>query len=155
MMEIIYKVLGFTEAWSDIEELAKTNYYEVDQRAEDHELSVVESSYKALEQLGSHFFVVAYKNDKAVGYCSMLVTVNPHTGLLQATCDVLYVLPELRGYGVGMDLIEAAEKRSVELGAKYLQFTFKYGADVKNLIEALGFTKSEVVYDKVLEGGKV
>lgn len=155
MMEIICKVLGFTEAWEDIKGLVQENYDEVDQRAEKQDLDVVKGFYEALEKGGSHFMVVAYSNDTTVGYISMLVTVNPHTGLLQATCDVVYVLPEFRGYGIGIDLISAAEKRSVELGAKYLQFSFKYGAEMENLIEALGFTRSEVIYDKVLEGGKV
>ena len=146
----IFKITGFRESWAKIKDLVAKNWEEVDDRADKLDLKVVEKFYEDLEDLDQHFVVVAYCGEKVIGYSSMFVMNNPHTGTLHGSSDVLYVDPDYRGDELGVDLIALSEIKAVSMGAEYLSFTFKSNAPHKGLTERLGFTQSEVVYNKVI-----
>jgi GNAT superfamily N-acetyltransferase len=151
-MTIEYKVMGFREVWPLIKDLVALQWEEVDHRAKESKLAVVEETYNSMEDLGLHYTVVAIgEDDKIFGYASMMITDNPHTSEKTALSDTMYISKEMRGEGYGADLIVAAEEEAIALGAVRVCITLKNTHNHDSLIEPLGYYSYETTYSKFLK----
>lgn len=56
------------------------------------------AKYAHWEATGILRYYIAYKDDRILGHCSMLLSQSPHDGALVATEDFIYVEPEMRGH---------------------------------------------------------
>lgn len=73
--------------------------------------------YRAAFDAGKLFAVAATFGGVLVGYCTVLVNKHHHAGVLVASSDAIYVLPEFRGHHVGGRIVHAAEKKAKGMGA--------------------------------------
>ena len=84
-----------------------------------------------------------------VGYSRMILDLEP--GCLEGRLDQVYVLPELRGLGIGRMLTEASLKQAEEKGADAL--TVKTGVSsriMEKYLENFGFTPVTILWRKKL-----
>ena len=149
---IDYCVCTFSEVWDLMREMVSEQWAEVDARARDSKLGVMEDFYTSLEEKDLHYIVVALEDSVLLGYNSMIITYSPHTGTLHAVTDTIYVSPEGRGRGVGTELIKIAEEEAIERKAEHIMVTFKEDTPHDKIMKDLEFTLGEVVYHKSLRG---
>lgn len=144
----ISTILKDEKAKSQFTDLLELQWLEVDHRRKTGSLDVDFDQYLKMESLGVHFLVVAYTDDKLIGYNSMFVSPSPHTGELTATTDTIYISKEYRKFGIGSSLIELAEYESTKRGCKHIMVTFKNDQPHPTIVEDLGFFSYETIYAK-------
>ncbi len=147
---ITYKITSFSDVWEDIKDLVSDQWGEVDHRNTTSSLNVMEDWYKSAESSGMHYMVLAEDDERVVGYSSMFIMDNPHTSSLHVISDVIYVISDYRGSGVGQELIKASEEEGKNRGADHMSITLKNGHSHENLVKGSGLSPYETVYSKAL-----
>lgn len=147
---IEYKIYTFSECYTSIEELVNYQWNEVDERRKKVDLNVGSSYYLGLEKLGWHFVVIAEEEGVPLAYCSTLCSPDGHTSILQGAIDTIFCPEEVRGLGLGTEMIKAASEECLKRGAAYMLITFKNNVDHHRLVEDLGYFSYETVYCKFL-----
>jgi GNAT superfamily N-acetyltransferase len=148
---IEYSIVGFTEAWPQIRNLVKSQWGEVDHRAVESHLDVMEQTYTNMEDLGLHYVVLATEDKEVFGYDSMMITENPHTSELTALTDTMYISPEKRKAGLGREMIKVAEEEAVRRGALRMCIVLKNNQRHEDLVDGLGYFSYETIYSKYLK----
>lgn len=88
-----------------------------------------------------------------VGYAVFIVRDNPHSmGSVQATQDILYLKPEMRGQGIGKSFIDWCDAVMGIEGVKTVFHHVTAKLDFGPLLESLGYRKAETVYTRRLHG---
>lgn len=148
---ITYEVTGFTESWPLVQEIVKAQWIEVDHRAVESKLKVMEETYSKMEELGLHYVILAKEDGEVFGYDSMMITENPHTEELTALTDTMYISPEKRKLGLGREMIAAAEEEAIRLGAVRMCIVLKNNQKHEDLVDGLGYYSYETTYSKYLK----
>lgn len=82
--------------------------------------------------------------ERAVGISLFHLRPSVWTGALDAYLEELYVVPELRGRGIGRRLLEATMDAAREAGAAHIELnTGESDAEARALYESSGFTNRE------------
>ena len=66
--------------------------------------------------------ILAYQNDKAVGYAIYFFTYSSFTGLPGLYLEDLFVLPEWRGSGIGRNLLAFLAAKALERGCRRMEW---------------------------------
>lgn len=91
-----------------------------------------------LERLGMYAYFAARRDGVLVGQVAAYVQTCPHTGMLMARDNLLYVLPEHR-VGVGKALIEYGVDVLKSIGALQIECHTAPDNRVQSMIKRLGF----------------
>lgn len=104
-------------------------------------------SYIAMEEAGhaAGFFIRA--GHQLIGFAAFLLQTHPHTGMKQAFCDSIYVIPEYRGLGIGRKFIGYCDVKLAELGAEVIQHPVPFGGFGAKL-GSMGYVPLEMIYQK-------
>lgn len=136
-----------------VEQLLERHYEEV-AFYKDIPLDPDWEGYAAIEALGRLRIFTARIGGEFVGYCVYLINCNPHyKGSLQASQDILFVLPEHRNARLGMHLILFCER---SLRAEAIQVTYQHSKaseqlDMGALLERLGYELVDTIWAKRLD----
>lgn len=136
---------------SDIPPLLYLDWIEIEHRKDIREFDPDWEAYEALEQAGILKVFTVRSEGKLVGYYSCVVSPSLHSrGLLQATVDAIYLHPMHRKGLTGYKLIKFAEKCLKEDGVKIILLGTTEVNPIDPLLLKLGYSKTEVKFEKVL-----
>lgn len=116
-------------------------------------LKVDYQQYDAQDAAGALVVIVARSEGDIVGY--WLGFVRPHfhyADSLTAYTDIYFIAPEYRNTGTGRALFGYVELVLAKRGVQKVFTATKVHLDHSALFEALGYTRTEYVYTKLLEG---
>jgi len=107
--------------------------------------------YQRLEDAGMLFVLTVRCEGKLVGYLVAFPMTHMHykSAGMMALTDMYFILPEHRK-GIGAKLFTEFERRMKERGAVQIMTGCKRHQDHTRLLEALGWTNSDLTFLKVL-----
>jgi len=136
---------------SEILPLIHLDWIEIEHRKDIREFDLDWDAYEALEQAGILKVFTVRSDEELVGYYSYVVSPSLHSrGLLQATVDAIYLHPMHRKGLTGYKLIKFAEKCLKEDGVKIILLGTTEVNPIDPLLLKLGYSKTEVKFEKVL-----
>ena len=107
--------------------------------------------YELLESQGNFYIFTARDGSKLVGYFTVIVFPSMHSQKALLACnDVIYLDKDYRRGSVGTRLFKFTEKCLKEDGHKVLYITTTEKHPIDPLLERLGYTKIETIFEKVL-----
>jgi len=92
-------------------------------------------TYARLEHHGALHVVGAYLDGSLVGFCHVLVSLNPHYSALLAVTESLFVATAHRGTGAGLALLREAEAIARHRGAVGLLVSAPTGGSLAAVLE--------------------
>lgn len=96
-------------------------------------------TYHHLEDVGALHVLGAFEEEEMVGFLFLLLAELPHyAGVLTATSESFFVLPEHRAGGTGVKLLRAAEALAREHGAECLVVSAPAGSRLDAFLAGLG-----------------
>jgi ribosomal protein S18 acetylase RimI-like enzyme len=99
---------------------------------------------RAAPLLASGEVTVLFAGEGPDGFAELRFRPSLYTGELDAYLEELYVVPDLRGHGIGRALLEAAMEHARERGAARMDLvTAEADVAAMALYERLGFTNRE------------
>jgi hypothetical protein len=108
--------------------------------------------YRAIEQVGKLFAVLAYDGDEMVGYSVNIVTNNLHyRDLIQAQNDVLFVKQSYRAGRLFMRLRDATLKMAAARGARLMLWHAKEKTPLAYMLPRLGCKVQDVIFSEELD----
>jgi GNAT superfamily N-acetyltransferase len=128
------------------------HYKEVAVHQDTIPLAVDYDQYEAQDQAGALLVIVARNEGKIVGY--WLGFLRPHFHYktsFTAYTDIYYLDPSLRYGGIGARMMQFVEAELKRRGVQKVFTATKVHLDHSPLFEALGYTRTEYVYTKLLE----
>jgi hypothetical protein len=130
--------------------LARDHYAEVTTNP-DIALDLATDLYERLDTLGYLRMYTARLAGRLIGYCSMTVSPHPHTGLLIAREDGIYVQPEHRGgTGAGDMLVETSDCLLAQEGIQIVQRSTKVAHNHGPWLQRKGYEMIDITYSKRL-----
>ena len=145
------------ETWEDLErdgsEIFKVHYDELALHKTVMPMGLDNAIYLEFQRLGLLVVLTARRDGVLVGYwVGIVIHHNPHNkdGGKVATCDMFYILPEQRKGGAGARLLMAAESELRKRGVKKASLSTKIHFESGELLDALGWEKTDIVRQKLL-----
>lgn len=92
-------------------------------------------NYMALEAAGSVRLICAYHGKQVAGFAVVLVNVLPHFGKKIGVTESIFVLTEHRRSGLGLRMLDAAERAAREAGAVALSASAPSGSRFAKVLE--------------------
>jgi GNAT superfamily N-acetyltransferase len=102
--------------------------------------------YRAMEKAGIMCTMAAFNDKALIGFSTILISVLPHYGVLMATTESLFVHPDHRSSGAGLQLIHRAENLAIDRGAAGLLVTAPVGGTLSKVLPRLGYTDTNTVF---------
>jgi GNAT superfamily N-acetyltransferase len=147
---IIYRQERLEDVWDEAQPLVAKHWEEI-AHYKDIPLAPEKEMYFGVSKLGLLRVFTARIEGKLVGYCVFFVKRNPHYSTsLQATQDILFVLPEYRKGRVGIGLIKYCDQ---QLGAEDVQVVYQHVKLAHNfgpVLERMGYEAVDIIYAKRL-----
>jgi len=107
-------------------------------------------TYRAMEAAGVIHSVGAFAGERMVGFILPIVIALPHYGVVTATVESFFVCAAERKKGLGLRLLDAAERLVLGLGAKALLLSAPTGGALDKVLPRRGFRHSNNVFVKAL-----
>lgn len=119
---------------------------------DDFELDPDWELYFSLSVVGKLVICTARKDGDLIGYAAYAIHQNPHyRKIKQAIQDVLFLHPSKRGHMAGYRLIQFADSHLAHLGVQLVSHHVKLKHDFSPMLERLGYSQSEKIYEKRLD----
>ena len=99
-------------------------------------------TYARLEHHGALQVLGAFVDDQLAGFCTVLVSLNPHYSVLLGVTESLFVGAHFRGTGAGMALLRAAERNAKERGAAAMLVSAPINGDLRRVLIGSKFYKA-------------
>lgn len=110
--------------------------------------------YKAIEQSGVMQPFGAFIGDELVGFMQVVCSVSPKYGVVIATIESIFVLPQCRKTGAGIKLIATAKLHAQSLGAAGLVISAPIGGSLDAMLDgSKAFTPCNRIYYEALNHG--
>jgi GNAT superfamily N-acetyltransferase len=139
--------------WRDGQDIFRTHYDELALHKESMPLGLDNELYSDLQTKNFLLIVTARRSGRLVGYyVGVIVSHHPHNkdaGKVSTT-DMFYIIPSERKGGAGVKLLKFAEAELKANGVIKATISTKAGFENGELLEALGWHKSDIVRQKVL-----
>lgn len=109
-------------------------------------------AYENLERLGMLRIYTARLDGQLVGYCVFVVMHNIHYGSsLEASEDVLFLVPEQRNGRIGIRLIKFADELLRSEGVQLVKRHVKFAHDHGPILERMGYEPIDQIYGRRLD----
>ena len=110
------------------------------------------NKYVLLQQAGTLFNIVVYKDDIVVGYSIIFLSTHIHyQDHKYANVDIVYVHPEYRHSTIGARLLIATEQLAKDIGASVILHHAKpYVPMIIKPLEKLNYKLYELMYGKYI-----
>lgn len=109
------------------------------------------AKYKAMEDSGALLSLIAYVDDRIVGYSvNFLIPHLHYADLMVCSNDVLFVSKEHRESPLGLKLIRDTKRLAKARGAGLMLWHAKEGTALANLLPKLGCKVQEIVFSEAL-----
>jgi hypothetical protein len=152
---VSFQIEKWAQLIADGVEIFKRHYDELSLEKNRIPLGMDFSCYQDLEDKGYLHVLTCRKDGILIGYyIAIIIAHHPHykdSGPMSTT-DMFYILPEHRN-GCGAKLLLMAEKTLKERGVAKATISVKLKQDHTELLEALGWSATDKVFQKVI-GGK-
>jgi GNAT superfamily N-acetyltransferase len=151
-MSYEYALERIAQVRGEIEDLLEMHWREI-AHWHDIPLNPEWPTYLRMDDLGLlRIYTVRTSTRRLIGYAVFFVKHNPHyCSSLQATQDVLFLMPAHRGAAVGKGLIQYAEADLRALGVQVVYHHVKHAFDFGPLLDSLGYERVEHVMAKRLD----
>jgi GNAT superfamily N-acetyltransferase len=107
--------------------------------------------YADAERKGRLVYVVAHRAGEMVGYMALVLRPHPHHRHIKVAVDDLhYLIPSLRGLGMGKQLIEFAEREAIKRGAQIICMRCSAHQPHGHIYESMDYELTDLVYTKDL-----
>jgi GNAT superfamily N-acetyltransferase len=108
--------------------------------------------YEVLERTGAVTLLAAYEDGgPLVGFCALLVSMNPHYSQILGATESLFVAKAHRKTGAGLRLLREAEAQARAKGALGLLVSAPFGGDLAAVLNSRhGWDRTNIVFCKVL-----
>lgn len=147
-----YALEPLDQVRDDIEDLLVMHWREI---AHWHDIPLAPDwpVYERMAEAGlMRIYTVRTGTSRLVGYAVFFVKHNPHYSTsLQATQDVLFLMPAHRGAAVGAGLVQYAEADLRALGVQAVYHHVKHAFDFGPMLERLGYERIEHIMAKRLD----
>ena len=110
------------------------------------------AAFDAMQAQGGNLLIVGLLNDRIVAcYQIVLIPGVSAAGVCRAQIEGVRVASDMRGRGIGAQLIADAETRARAAGCVQMQLTTNQSRlDAHRFYDRLGFTPSHIGYKKTL-----
>lgn len=136
---------------AELEPIIKLHWEQIALNQEKIKLNPDWNQYIAVERIGMLKLFTARKDEKLVGYFCVFVNRGLHyVDHIFAACDVIYVEPNNRQGLTGYKLIKFAEEHLKSEGVSVLAINTKVHAPFDGLMERMGYTNTERLYQKYI-----
>jgi len=152
--EVTFQREGVADLWPDLMPLLEAHYAELGPVSPftDEPLDVDQDTYDAIDAMGAYRAYTARADGKVVGYAGFFVRSHlHHRGLMVASHDVLYVLPEHRGLASLQLIVHAGRSLRAE-GVRLISHTALLGSDFARILEHLGYQSVEATFIRRIAG---
>jgi len=105
-------------------------------------------AYRAMDRFGVLHSFGAYAGGQLVGFICVLISKLPHYGVLVATIESFYVVPESRKGGTAQRLMAAVEDLAHEQGCACVLVTAPKGGRLARAMGSMGYRMSHEVFVK-------
>jgi ribosomal protein S18 acetylase RimI-like enzyme len=99
-----------------------------------------------IEKNESVIFIAENENKKAIGFTQLYLSFSSVSARRTWILNDLFVIPDMRGHGVGFSLLSAAKTHTIETGAKRLSLSTAHDNPAQKLYEAFGFVRNTAFY---------
>lgn len=151
------KITFQVEDWATLErdgqELFRLHYDELALHKEAMPMGLDSDWYRHVEKNGYLLVLTARKDGHLIGYyVAMVFSHHPHNkgGGKVSSTDMFVIDPSHRKAGAGARLLMAAERELKRLGVVKASISTKVHFENRELLDALGWTKTDVVRQKLL-----
>lgn len=137
------------------QELQRQHWEEIARNKEVMVLAPDVEQYRALEQAGRLFAVIAYEDERIVAYSVNFLLVNLHySTLLMGQNDLLFVDKAHRGGRLGMRMIQATEALAAKRGARMVIMHAKDGTPLADILPRVGYGIQDILLSKQLPASR-
>jgi len=132
--------------------LLAANFDELESYQKDFPLDPDREKYRMIQSLGIIKNIALFDNDEMVGYCIFIVIPHLHNKkAIVADVDVLYLKPEYRKGGVGLDFVREIERYAASFNVDVLIHRVKQNTPaLKFILEKTGYSELETLLSKKL-----
>lgn len=107
--------------------------------------------YGKLEQIGMLKILGAYESGLLIGCTTVLITLNPHYNQTIGTVESFFVKEQHRKSGIGLRLLQEAEKITKESGAVALFLSARVDSDLEKVMSSFkNYKKTNTIFFKKL-----
>lgn len=134
----------------EVEAIVK-GYWESTQAGKDQDPIVFKwDLYEELDKRGRILFLTCRDQDtkKMYGFVSYFIAEHMHHDHIMATCDMLSVVPDMRGRGIGSELVKQAEQWLKAQGITHIVHAYRLIYGDTPLFPKLGYKAEETWYVK-------
>lgn len=139
--------------WDELMPLFKRHYDEISAN-KDIPLEPDVEGYRAVEESDALRLYVARSEGRPLGYAMYFVRTNLHyRSSKQAVEDIIFLAPEVRGTGLGIELVNYADDQLREEGVQVVYHHAKLAhPQLGNmLVKRCGYKAIETIYSKRLD----
>ena len=150
---IAFAVEPYEHVLRDGQGIFKVHYDELALHKEQIPMGLDHDLYLQLEERGVLVTITARVDGNLVGYfLALVVSHHPHNKDAgpASTTDMFYILPAYRTGGIGTKLLMFAEQVLRDRGVAKATLSTKVKFSNRELLEALGWEHTDVVFQKVL-----
>lgn len=106
--------------------------------------------YELLEDSGRILSLAAYMDGELIGFLGLMVSMLPQYGEEVAVIDTVFVRPEHRGTGAGLQLVHEAEAWARETGAVAVMLSTPVDGVLGRIVQRWGYQQTRHTYMKLL-----
>lgn len=148
---ISVQIEDFKNFVDEIDTLCKKHWKEIARNKNFVPFSPDYEQYLKLDAAGTLCSATARDDGKLIGYCINFVTPHLHyKSTVWAMNDVFYVEPSMRGAAHGIKLLTCVMDELKKRNVIIFHMHSKNSHDLKPIMDRLGFTAIETIYEKVL-----
>jgi GNAT superfamily N-acetyltransferase len=110
-----------------------------------------EEIYRSLDKSGVLYCFGSFSSGELAGFVSIVVSVMPHNGMKMAGVESIFVRPQYRKNGVGLELKRVARDCAKELDCNLIVYLPRIGSEFDLLLSrSKSCTKTHVQYTEWL-----
>ena len=146
-----YQIESIKKVKDEVQSLIEAHWNEIALNQDKIKLNPDWETYYKLESLNMVYAYTARKDNKLVGYFTVVATKGLHyVDHVFAACDIIFISPEYRKGRAGANLIKYAEKDLKEKGVSVLAINTKDHAPFDKLLQRLDYSLVERLYSKYI-----
>lgn len=139
------------EMFSEISEILVEHWEEVAKNKHIMVLKPDIERYLQLQNNGNLLTIIAYADDKIVGYSCNIVANHLHYSDLKCMSnDVLFIAKEYRNTPLGLRLIKKTEEKAKKMGVKLMLWHAKQDSALDKILPRMNCKVQDIVYSKEL-----